>query len=389
MPTVRTHPFDPPPGLAPEHGTSPVRRLAYPDGHIGWLVTGHRLTRTVLADPRFSARAEFKRAPAPRPGVEPFIGGPALPGWFVDMDPPDHSRFRRLLVRHFTRRRTEALRPRIEEITAQRLDAMVEAGPPADLVESFALPIPTLTICELLGIPYAERAEFQRNSTALFSLRSTAEQSATALKSLDALLLDLIRHKRRRPADDLLSELSDSDLTEEEAVGVGVLLLTAGHETVASMLGLGTFALLSHPAQLDAVRQGRVDMSDAVEELLRYLTIFQFGVPRTALVDVEVEGRLIRAGESVTLCLPAANRDPDRFDRPDELDVSRAPGGHLAFGHGMHQCIGQHLARVEMQVAYAALVRRFPRLRLAVPAHDVPLGTDMGFYGVHSLPVAW
>lgn len=390
MPTARVNPFDPPESLARYREGEPIRRLRYPDGHVGWLVTGYEHARAILANPRFSARSEWKRLPVSRPGAEPFIGQPALPGWFLDMDPPRHTRFRRLLAGQFTARRSEALAPRITEIIEEHLTAMAAAGPPADLVERFALPVPSLVICEILGVPYAERAEFQRHSVTLFSLDATARQGRDAMAALEGLLLDLVRARRARATADLLGGLAaDSDMTDEEIAGVGVLLLTAGHETVASMLGLGTFVLLCHPSQADALRAGTISPENAVEELLRYLTIFHFGVPRTAAEDVEIAGVRMAAGECVTISLPAVNRDADRFPAADRLDLGRAARGHLAFGYGVHQCIGQNLARVQMRIGFPALFRRFPRLRLAVAAHEVETTGDMGFYGVHHLPVAW
>ncbi|WP_329182135.1 cytochrome P450 (plasmid) [Streptomyces decoyicus] len=388
LPTERSCPFSPPDPLAGYREREPIRRLRYPDGHEGWLVTGHRLARQILADGRFSARAELKRVPVARPGADPFIGQPALPGWFVDMDPPEHTRFRRLLAGQFTVRRTRELRPRIERLVEEHLDAMADTGPPADLVENFALPIPSLVICELLGVPYADRAEFQHNSTVLFSLDVSAEEGAAAMDALTAFLQDLIRRKRTRPTADLLSRLAhESDLDDVELAGAGVLLLTAGHETVASMLGLGSYALMSNPEQA-ALLTDPATVDRAVEELLRYLTIFHFGVPRTPLTDAEIGGRLLRTGESVTISLPAANRDPERFEDPDRLDLTRNAVAHLAFGYGVHQCIGQNLARMELRAGYPALFRRFPGLRLAVPPEQVRLG-GAGFYGVHRLPVTW
>ncbi|WP_229399204.1 cytochrome P450 [Micromonospora okii] len=390
MPTLRTRPFDPPDRLAELRREGPVSRLRYPDGHLGWLVTDYAVARAILADQRFSARSEFKRVPVARPSVDPFYGRAALPGWFLDMDAPDHTRFRRLLAGHFTVRRAEALTPRVERIVVEHLDAMAADGGPCDLVEKFALPIPSMVICELLGVPYAERAEFQRNSATLFSLEVTADEANEAMSSLDALLLDLVRRHRQAPRGDLLGALGASgELSDQDITGVGVLLLTAGHETVASMLSLGTFALLCHPQQLRLLRDGEIDVTNAVDELLRYLSIFHFGVPRTPLEDVEIGGVLMSAGESVTVSLPAANRDPARFTDPDTLDLARPARGHLAFGFGMHQCIGQNLARIQMRIAYPALLRRFPSLRLAVPPQDVRLSGDMGFYGVHHLPVTW
>ncbi|MFI6684261.1 cytochrome P450 [Streptomyces sp. NPDC050485] len=390
LPTARTNPFDPPPELAGLRARSPLCRLRYPDGHLGWLITSYDLARKVLSDPRFSARSEIKRVPSVRTSLDPFYGAPALPGWLVDMDPPQHTSIRRRLAKAFTVQRMKTLRPRIERIVADQLAAMARAGDPADLVASFALPVPSLVICELLGVPYAERAGFQRDSATLFSLKATAEQAVRAMADLDAFLTELAVHKRRQPEDDLLSVLTaDGELSIAEVAGVAALLLSAGHETTAGSLGLGVFALLSHPDQLARFMADPGLADAAVEELLRYLTIFQFGVPRAPLEDVPLAGEIVRAGESVTISLPAANRDPERFTDPDRLDIGRSPGGHLAFGHGIHQCIGQNLARTEMRIAFPALLRRFPGLRLAVSPQQVLLGQDRGFYGVHQLPVRW
>ncbi|MEU5809986.1 MULTISPECIES: cytochrome P450 [unclassified Streptomyces] len=386
----RTCPFDPPPELTAMRARGPVSRLRYPDGHIGWLVTGHEPARRVLADPRFSARSELKRVPVARPGTDPFYGSPALPGWLVDMDAPHHTRLRRHLMGWFTARRTRALTPRIEQIVDEHLEAMADLGGRADLVERFALPVPSLVICELLGVPYSERAGFQRSSATLFRIEATAAEAAAAMAELDAFLTELARHRRRAPGDDLLSTLvTGGELSTAEVAGAGALLLSAGHETTAGSLGLGTFALLCHPDQLARLTADPSLAGNAVEELLRYLTIFHFGVPRSPLEDVTLEGHTLRAGQSVTVSLSAANRDPARFADPDRLDITRSAAGHLAFGHGAHQCIGQHLARTEMRIGFPALFARFPGLKLAVPPSEVPLGEDMGFYGVHRLPVAW
>ncbi|MEV4557893.1 cytochrome P450 [Kitasatospora sp. NPDC049285] len=390
LPTRREGFFDPPPELGRLGEQAPLHRLRYPDGHLGWLVTGHALARTVLADPRFSARSELKRAPVARPGTDPFYGRAALPGWLVDMDPPDHTRIRRLLTPEFTAHRMKRLAPRITQIVDERLTVMERQGRGADLVAEFALPVPSLVICELLGVPAAMRDRFQHESNRLFRLESSADEASEAMDWLDGFLRELAEHRRTSPADDLLSRLAaDGTLSTDEIAGTGVLLLTAGHETTAGSLSLGTFALLSHPDQLAALRADPALADNAVEELLRYLTIFHFGVPRTPLEDVELAGRLLRAGESVTVSLSAANRDPEAFPDPDRLRLDRRTAAHMAFGHGIHQCIGQNLARTEMRIGFPALLRRFPGLRLAVPPEAVPLNHDMGFYGVHRLPVTW
>lgn len=385
---ARRTPFDPPVAL---RTAGRLRRLRCPDGHLGWLVTDDRLARAVLADARFSARSEFKRPPVRRPGIEPFYGAPALPGWLVDMDRPEHTRIRRALALHFSARRVRAtLTGRVADIVGEHLDAMVAGGSPADLVSAFALPVPSLVICELLGVPYADRAWFQQLGAALFSLDSSSGDAAAAMAELDAYLRLLVTRRRADPAGDLLSDLgARGDLDVAEIAGAGVLLLTAGHETTANCLSLAVFALLTDPDQRAALPTDSHRMADAVEDLLRYLTVFHLGVPRTPLVDVELAGETLRAGETITVALSVANRDPDRFADPDRLDLRRPAGSHLAFGHGLHQCIGQHLARLELQVALHALFTRLPGLRLACAPDDVELATDMGVYGLHGLPIAW
>ncbi len=385
-PTARATPFDPPPGLTGD-GTEPVRRMRYPDGHTGWLVTGHPEARSVLSDPRFSARSEFKRAPVARPGIDPFYGVPALPGWLVDMDAPGHTRLRRMLTGRFTARRMRELRTRIEALVEELLDTMERDGGPADLVRAFALPVPSVMICELLGVPTAQRPAFQHHTEVLFSLTSSAADAAGAMEELYVLLRRAAEGGTDDGGDGLIAALAADADDPEEIAGIGTLLLTAGHETTANMLSLSVFALLSHPGAREELLADPA--GNAVEELLRYLTIFHFGVPRTPLEDVELAGHLLRTGESVTVSLSAANRDPRAFEDPDRLDLSRRTAGHLAFGYGVHQCLGQNLARMELAVALPALLRRFPALALAVPAEEVPLGLDMGVYGVRRLPVTW
>jgi Cytochrome P450 len=389
LPITRQTPFDPPGELGRWRDEAPLRRLAYPDGHLGWLATGYDAVRAVLGDPRFSNRVEIAHVPLRQMMVaRDILRFP--PGMFLRMDPPEHTRYRRLLTGQFTVRRMRLLEPRIEAIVADRLAEMAAAGPPADLVPAYALPIPSLVICELLGVPYRDHERFQRDSATLLALERSEKEKLAAFDDLFGYLGDLVRHKRDEPGDDLLSGLAASgELSHAELTGVALLLLVAGHETTANMIALGTFTLLRHPGQLAAVRDEPGVAERAVEELLRYLTIVQFGPTRTATEDVEIEGRTIRAGETVTLALAAANRDPARFDRPDELDVRRPVAAHLAFGHGVHQCLGQQLARTELRVALPALLRRFPGLRLAVPYDEVPMRTDMNIYGVHRLPVTW
>ncbi|MPZ81838.1 MAG: cytochrome P450 [Actinophytocola sp.] len=365
----------------------PLSRLRFTDGSLGWLVTGYAEARQVLADPRFSARLDLAGSAIRRNAPD---AGP--PGAFLFMDPPDHTRCRKPLTGRFTVRRMRLLEPRIAETVEATLTAMERGGPPADLVTQFALPVASQVICALLGVPYAGHEAFERQSLDMVDPTKDEAERAAAGEAMFQMLHALVRHKRAEPADDLLSGLTGSDLDDVELTGIAMVLLFAGHETSANMLALGTFALLRHPDQLAALRAGESDVDDvdgAVEELLRHLSIVQYEVNRAALADVEVAGETISAGESVLVSLPLANRDGDRFPDPDELDLTRATGGHLAFGHGVHQCLGQQLARIELRLGCTTLLRRFPDLRLAIPAEEVPLRTGRGIYGVDRLPVAW
>ncbi|MFH8409737.1 cytochrome P450 [Streptomyces sp. NPDC018019] len=393
LPTLPTDrrtgcPFDPP-GELSALGDRPLRRMRYADGHTGWLVTGHAAARAVLSDPRFSSRYELLHLPVPIPGLSEAGEMPPAPvGDFLGLDAPEHTRFRRLLTGKFTVRRMRQLTERVERFTAECLDAMEQDGPTVDLVEAFAQPVPALMICELLGVPYADRDRFQGHVATLFDQTAGAEARGEAYAAVDRFMGELVAAKRAEPTDDLLSDLTASDLTEEELIGVGGVLLAAGLDTTANMLGLGTFALLSNPAQLDALRADPGLAEQTVEELLRYLSVAD-PLLRSALEDVEVEGELIRAGETVTVSVQAANRDARKFADPDRFDIHRKATGHLSFGHGPHQCLGQQLARVELSVALPALFARFPTLRLAVPPQEVPLRDRANIYGVISLPVTW
>jgi cytochrome P450 len=305
------------------------------------------------------------------------------------MDEPQHSRYRKPLVGKFTVRRMRLLTERVEQVTADHLDAMEKAGPPTDLVTAFAKPIPAIMICELLGVPYQDLGSFQKEAESFMNGETSDEDQIAAYTAVQNYLAELVAAKRANPTDDVLSDLTDSDLTDEELRGMSLVLLVAGLDTTANMLALGTFALLRNPAQLAALRADPALADPAVEELLRYLSVAKTFM-RTALEDVEVGGQTIKAGTAVIASYHTANRDPERFADPHVLDLSRQDGGHLAFGHGIHQCLGQQLARVEMRVALPALVNRFPTLRLAVPAEEVALRPETAdIYGVKSLPVTW
>ncbi|OSY42914.1 MULTISPECIES: cytochrome P450 [Pseudonocardia] len=399
-------PFDPAPGLAARRGAGAVQPVELRNGARAFLVTGFDEAREVLADSRFSAdRVRYKDATKlSAQEVEQLAaaterGEPLRPadvqrndGMFIFMDPPEHTRIRRLLQGQFTVRRMRALEERMTEIAAAHIDTMLAGGPGADLVPAYALPLPSQMICELLGVDYADRQAFQDNTTVGLNANSTDEERGRALGELYTFLSGLVAHKKEHPGDDLLSGLiheSDPPLPDNQLIDISLVLLGAGHETTANMLALGVFALLQHPEQLAAVTTGPDAIDGAVEELLRYLSIIQLGVSRVATETVTLGGVDIPAGSTVMVAVPETNRDERHLDAVDELDVRRGRVPHLAFGHGVHQCIGSQLARVEMKVGFRELFARIPGLRLAVAAEDVPLRNDMLIFGVHSLPVTW
>jgi cytochrome P450 len=393
LPTERdAGPFNPPSQLSELRDRRPVSPLVFPDGHQGWLVTGHAEVRQLMADTRFSSRQDLDvvHVPYEIPGMpaatEP---SPQIPGLFISMDPPDHTRLRRKLTGAFTVKRMKTLEQQIIDITERQLDHLAQLTPPVDLVAEFALPVPSLVICELLGVPYADRATFQVNSAKFLVREQPLEEKMAAYGAMMGYLAQLVTGKRAEPGDDILSDLArHDDLTVEELTGAAFLLLLAGHETTANMLGLGTFALLEHPDQLAELRADPGLIPDAVEELLRYLSVADIFY-RYATEDLELGGETIRQGSTVVVSLLAANHDPRRYENPDTVDVRRNARGHLTFGHGVHQCLGQQLGRIELRAGFDGLLRRFPNLRLDVPADQVPLRTDMNIYGVHALPVTW
>ncbi|MEU4572294.1 cytochrome P450 [Nonomuraea sp. NPDC023979] len=390
MPAARQAgcPFDPPKELIEAREQSPISRYPFPDGHQGWLVTGFDLVRSVLADARFSSRKEFMKH-HPTIDYGDIEVPPAPPGEFLLMDEPRHSRYRKPLVGRFTVRRMRLLTERVEQVTAAHLDAMEQAGPAADLVTAFAKPIPAIVICELLGVPYEDRGFFQEQIDKFLGGEVGDEELIAAYLGVQNYLAELVAAKRANPTDDLLSDLTDSDLTDEELKGMALILLSAGFDTTANMIALGAFALLENPDQLAALRADPTLVEGAVEELLRYLSVAKTFM-RVALEDVELGGHTIKAGSTVIVSINTANRDPERFPDPHKLDLRRQDGGHLAFSHGIHQCLGQQLARVELRVALPALLQRFPTLRLAVPAGEIPLRPEAAdIYGVKSLPVTW
>lgn len=385
LPLDRVAPPGPPEALTALHRRGALHRVTYASGEEGWLVTEQALARSVLTDRRFRTSA-----PASSSGVREGSPRRPRPGMFIQMDPPDHTRLRRKLAAAFTRRHVSALEPVIAEIVDERIDAIEAAGPPVDLVEHFALPVPSLVICELLGVTAEHRDQFQRDSALLLDLDVLQERRGLAFRAIESLLLRLVVEKRADPGDDMLSALAaDGDLTVREAAGMGALMLIAGHETTANMFALSVYALLRHPERAAALREADDGGAAGVEELLRYLSIVQLGLVRVAGEDVELRGEVVRAGERVTVSVLAANHDATVYERPERLDFEREPFAHLAFGHGLHQCAGRHLARLELRIGLRRLLERLDGLEAAVPAEAIRSKTRAVHYGVAELPVRW
>ncbi|GAB3881755.1 cytochrome P450 [Kibdelosporangium lantanae] len=347
--------------------------------------------RALLADARMSADITHPGYPLGVP-----IDRERQPSMsFILMDDPEHARLRRMVTGPFAVRRVREMRPAVQRIVDDLIDDLLAGPTPVDLVRSFALPVPSRVICELLGVPYEDHEFFERNSSQLINRSTNAEERTAAHRRLFEYLDDLVGAKIRHPGDDLLSQLTSrieqGELTRADAAQTGVLLLIAGHETTANMIALGTLALLEHPDQLELLRTTDDPelVGSAVEELLRYLNITHNGRRRVALADIEVAGQVIRAGEGVIIPNDIGNRDPDVFDHPDTLDISRHDRRHVAFGFGVHQCVGQPLARMQLQVVYSTLYRRIPTLRLATDLDRVPFKHDGAVYGVYELPVTW
>ncbi|MGW2399658.1 cytochrome P450 [Kitasatospora sp. NPDC001664] len=381
-------PFDPLPAYRDASRLAPVTEARLWDGTSCHLVTGFQEIRTALSDPRFSADARHPGFPFLSPGRRE-ITTRTTPS-FIRLDDPEHARQRRMLTGEFIIKRVEAMRPEIQRIVDEALDRMTADGGPADLVAEFALPVPSLVICLLLGVPYRDHDFFQRHSRSLLDLAATPEEVTAAVDALTGYLTELAEAKGRTPDDSLISRLvARGELTTAEAASMGLLLLVAGHETTANMTALGTLALLRNPGQAERLRKEPELTNSAVEELLRYLTIVHHGVPRVALADVQLGDTLVRAGEGVLCMLSTANRDEELFTGPDALDITRDARRHLAFGFGVHQCLGQPLARIELRIALPTLLRRLPGLRLAVPYEELEFRSSSAVHGLRELPVAW
>jgi cytochrome P450 len=371
----------------------PVARVMIWNGSTPWLVTGYEELRELLVCPHVSTDTE-------RPGYPHFNAGMAARQHhvttFINKDEPEHGVERRLLAPDFTPKRMASMRPFVQQVTDDLIDRLLAGPQPADLVTEFALPLPSIVICELLGVPYEDRDFFQEVATTLLARTSTPEEAVGVTARMLEYLLELVARKEAEPDDTLLGRLAAEQLpggamTREEVAAMGELLLQAGHETTANQIALSVIALLEHPDQLAELRSTSdpAFVANAIEELLRYLSIIHLGRRRVATADFELGGRVIRAGDGVIGGNDIGNRDATAFPCPHALDIHRKARHHNAFGHGVHQCLGQQLARIELDVVYTTLFRRIPTLALARPVTELKFKQDGVVYGVHELPVVW
>ena len=386
-------PFAPPPQVLELGAKKGLTRVRIWDGSTPWLITGYEEARALFSDSRVSVDDR-------RPGFPHWNEGMLAtvhkrPRSVFTSDAEEHTRFRRMLSKPFTFKRVEGLRPAIRKITDEHIDVMLAGPQPADIVTALALPVPSLVISELLGVPYEDAEFFQQHANIGLARYATAEDNAKGALSLAKYLANLVQTKMDNPAEDAVSDLAErvkaGEISVREAAQLGTGLLIAGHETTANVIGLGVAALLEHPDQLAIIR----DTDDpkvvaaAVEELMRYLSIIQNGQRRIAIDDIEISGEVIRAGEGIIIDLAPANWDPKSFAHPEKLDLTRSGAAQLGFGYGRHQCVGQQLARAELQIVFPTLFRRIPTLQLAKPIEEIPFKHDRLAYGVYELPVTW
>ncbi|GAA3235172.1 cytochrome P450 [Nonomuraea helvata] len=395
LPVERGCPFAPPAEYERLREHAPISRTRLASGAEVWWVSGHAEGRAVLADRRFSSDRRKDGFPVLNVDAATLQQLRSQPPLMIGMDGEEHAAARRPVIGEFTVKRLAALRPRVQEIVDRFIDDMLATDQrPVDLVQALSLPVPSLVISELLGVPYTDHDFFQSRTAVAVRRTSSPEDRRRAFAELRAYIDDLITRKESEPGDDLFSrqiarQRRNGALDHTGLVSVAFLLLTAGHETTANMISLGVIGLLTHPEQLALIKAdpGRTPM--AVEELLRYFAITDAVASRVATEDVRIGGVSIKAGEGVVVSSLSANWDPSVFKNPADLDVERGARHHLAFGFGPHQCLGQNLARMELQIVFDTLFRRIPTLRLATPVEDLPFKTDAVIYGAYELPVTW
>ncbi|MFK4548334.1 cytochrome P450 [Streptomyces tendae] len=392
FPMTRTCPFAPPAVYEKIREEQPVLQVRLPGGRQAWVVSRHEDVRTVLSDRRFSADRLDPRFPHLVEGGTGFRQQDERT--MNSMDGLEHGQARRAVLGEFTARRLEALRPRIQRIVDERIDALLTGPNPGDLVTTVSLPVPSLVICEMLGVPYTDHDFFETHTTKLVEFSTTPEDRRASLEAIRGYMVDLIAAKEQEPSDDLLGrqivKLREGGTYRRETLAeLGLLLLAAGHETTANMISLSVVAFLRDPEQLALIQADPGKTLDAVEEMLRYWSIVDAATDRLCVEDVEIGGQRIRAGEGVLALSYSANRDRRAFSDPDELDITRGARHHVAFGFGPHQCLGQNLARMELQTVFDTLFRRVPTLELAADVNELSFKESADVYGLYRLPVTW
>jgi cytochrome P450 len=386
-------PFAPPPRVMALGKAKGLSRVRIWNGSTPWLITGHEEARTLFADPRVSV--DDRRSGFPHWNEMMLSTVNKRPRSVFTADAEEHTRFRRMLSKPFTFKRVEGLRPAIQKITDECIDAILSGPQPADIIAKLALPVPTVVISEMLGVPYADHEFFQEHANAGLARYAAADAMQKGAMSLHQYLINLVEEKQANPAEDAVSDLAErvtaGEIDVKEAAQLGTGLLIAGHETTANMIGIGVLALLQNPEQAALLRDSDDPkfIANAAEELMRYLSIIQNGQRRVAIEDIEIGGETIRGGEGIIIDLAPANWDAKAYPEPDKLDLSRDAGQELGFGYGRHQCVGQQLARAELQIVFHTLLRRIPTLSLAIPLEEVPFKHDRLAYGVYELPVTW
>ncbi|OON82596.1 cytochrome P450 [Streptomyces tsukubensis] len=389
FPMPRINPLDPPPDYRALGAEHPVFLVRTPRGDTAWVITRHEDVRRALTHRAFSSDPRT-------PGFPTYVTGdvPPPPGFFMQADPPDHGRLRRSVSREFLINQMEGLRPVMRRVLDGLIDDMTAQGRnTADLVREFALPMAAMTICEILGVPFEDHVLFVSLTDTVLDRTSTPDQAVRAAGELMGYFDRLVTAKKRQPSEDMFGRMvtrsADGGLNQDELIGMAALLLLAGYDTMAQMIGIGTVALFEHPDQLTELRQDPALLPGAVEEMLRYLSINHAGLPRAVTEDVVVGGQRIHAGEGVLVMLNAANRDESVFENADLFDIHRENSKHVAFGHGFHKCVGATLARVELTEVFGGLLERLPGLRPVKPTGELPFRHDMVLYGVRELPVTW
>ncbi len=390
LPFDRPAVLDLPPLLRRLRAQQPVARVRTPAGDVAWLVTGYDEVRALFADDRLG-RSHADPERAPRYAQSSLMGGPMAPD--PETERAETTRMRRVLTRSFMVKRMNALRPGIQATLDGLLDRASGLTQPVDLHAELAMPLPVLVICDLLGVPFEDRVQFREWSEDTVRIWDR-ERAAAGLTALRAYMRDLLAWKRRERAEDVLSDLlaageEDPGFADEQMVTLAAGLLFAGHATTMTRIDLGTLLLLTHPEQRRALQDHPSLAPAAVEEILRFAAPGEGVLPRYAAADIEFRGVRIRRGELVLLANNSANHDDDAFPDADRFDIRRDARQHLAFGHGTHFCPGAGLARVELQVVFGTLFRRFPTLRLAVPVEEIRLRGEIISGGLVALPVAW